>query len=132
MPNVLRLPFVGPRSLTAADGIYGRDWDRAQLRDLLLVRGIVLLHSPSGAGKTSLIQAGLIPLLQDKGIVVFGPVRPGVKQSPDELLRDSQHTSYGFNMLLQLDDRLPEGKRLTPKAIAATSMLDYFKYCRTA
>ncbi len=130
MANTLRPPFVGPRALTEADGIYGRDWDRARLRDLLFARRIVLMHSPSGAGKTSLIQAGLIPLLREKGITVFGPVRPGISQRAGTITAGRGQTRYGISMLLQLDDTLPEDKRSPPEQIAGMSILEYLKHCR--
>ena len=60
-------PYVGPRSFRRGDALYGRDREIADLLDLLIAERIVLLHSPSGAGKTSLIQAGLIPLLEEEG-----------------------------------------------------------------
>src|SRR5262245_30805097 len=57
-------PFVGPRPFEAGERLYGRDHEVRKLLDLLLAERIVLLHSPSGAGKTSLIQAALIPALE--------------------------------------------------------------------
>ena len=58
-------PYVGPRSFETGDALYGRDREVGQLASLLIAERIVLLHSPSGAGKTSLIQAGLLPRLAD-------------------------------------------------------------------
>src|SRR5512145_2355888 len=57
-------PYVGPRPLTQTDPLFGRDVEKVQLLNLLIAERIVLLYSPSGAGKTSLIQAGLIPELR--------------------------------------------------------------------
>ena len=54
-------PFVGPRPFRHGEDLFGRDRDVNRLRDLLIAERIVLLFSPSGAGKTSLVQAGLIP-----------------------------------------------------------------------
>jgi hypothetical protein len=42
---------------------------------LLLARWLVLLPATEGAGKSSLIQARLIPRLQDEGFVVYPTVR---------------------------------------------------------
>jgi hypothetical protein len=58
-------PFIGPKPFTFEQTLYGRDWETRMLCNLLLSKRLVLLHSPSGAGKTSLIQAGLWPRLQD-------------------------------------------------------------------
>ncbi len=63
-------PYVGPRSFQTGEKLFGRDGEIADLLDLLIARRIVLLYSPSGAGKTSLIQAGLMPPLPGEGFYV--------------------------------------------------------------
>jgi WD40 repeat protein len=55
--------FVGPRPIAKGEKIFGREPEIRRLTHLLLAERIVLLHSPSGAGKTSLIQAGVLPAL---------------------------------------------------------------------
>jgi len=67
-------PFVGPRPIERGQPIFGRDLEIAQLHDLLVAERIALLYSPSGAGKSSLIQAGLIPRLTLQ-FDVWKPVR---------------------------------------------------------
>lgn len=52
-------PFKGPIPLGPDDSIYGRQDDIEALVDILLSDRIILLCSASGAGKTSLLQAGL-------------------------------------------------------------------------
>lgn len=52
-------PYVGPQALGPDDTIYGRHRELNELRDLLIARRIVLLYSPSGAGKSSLLEGGL-------------------------------------------------------------------------
>ncbi|MFI5456004.1 MAG: hypothetical protein ACHRXM_11195 [Isosphaerales bacterium] len=47
--------------------MFGREPELLELVDTTIADRIVLLHSPSGAGKTSLLQAGLIPRLRAKG-----------------------------------------------------------------
>lgn len=59
-------PYVGPEPIAADRRLYGRDTEVADVRDLLIAERIVLLYSPSGAGKTSLIQAGLLRELREK------------------------------------------------------------------
>ena len=73
--NTRANPYVGPRSFQTGETLYGRDSELRQLLDLLVSERIVLLHSPSGAGKTSLIRAGLIPALQTQGFTVLPPIR---------------------------------------------------------
>ena len=65
-------PFVGPRPLERADvertegKVPGRDKDVRDLHWRFTAERILWLHGPSGAGKTSLLQAGLIPKLEEK------------------------------------------------------------------
>ena len=56
-------PYVGPRTIFTGELLYGRQNELRQLREQLLVDRIVVLHAPSGAGKSSLINAGLISLI---------------------------------------------------------------------
>ncbi|MGT2432989.1 nSTAND1 domain-containing NTPase [Cupriavidus basilensis] len=59
-------PYIGPMPLGETDPIFGRDAEIEELRDRLIADRVVLLYSPSGAGKTSLIEAGLRPRLADR------------------------------------------------------------------
>lgn len=49
-------PYVGPRPFTECDPLPARKREVRELRSLLVSERIVLLHSPSGAGKTSVIE----------------------------------------------------------------------------
>ncbi len=60
----LRNPYVGTEAFQEGQELFGRDREREELADLLISRRIVLLYSPSGAGKTSVVQAALIPELK--------------------------------------------------------------------
>jgi hypothetical protein len=55
---------VGPRAFQEGETLPGRRLEIEDLADRLIARGIALLYAPSGAGKTSLVQAGLIPRLR--------------------------------------------------------------------
>jgi hypothetical protein len=52
-------PYVGPRAFIAGEPLYGRERELADLVDLVIAERVVLLYAPSGAGKSSLLQAGL-------------------------------------------------------------------------
>ena len=67
MANTRPNPYPGPRSFQQGERLYGRERETAELLDLLIAERIVLLYSPSGAGKTSLVQAALIPELTARG-----------------------------------------------------------------
>jgi len=85
MRQTQETPYVGPRPFETGETLYGRDWEVEELRDRLIAKRIVLLHSPSGAGKTSLIQAGLIPALQEEQIQILPIVRVNA-EPPSELV----------------------------------------------
>ncbi len=73
-------PYPGPRSFQEEDGAHfsGRDREARELLALVASRRAVLLHSPSGAGKTSLIQARLVPdLRKRRGTAVLPVARVG-------------------------------------------------------
>src|SRR3954469_11698305 len=71
-------PFVGPRPFRFGEPLFGRDREVPKLFDLVIAERIVLLFSPSGAGKTSLIQAGLIPALREEGFHDLPVIRVGL------------------------------------------------------
>ena len=75
-------PFVGPRPFERGERLYGRDQEVRDLDNLLAAERIVLLHSPSGAGKSSLVQAALLPRLVTS-YDIWGPTR--VNQEPADL-----------------------------------------------
>ena len=75
-------PYVGPRSLGRDDGIYGRDREIRELRSSVVAHRIVLLYSQSGAGKTSLVEAGLRPELEELEFQVFPTIRVGYDPPP--------------------------------------------------
>ncbi len=68
-------PYPGPRpfSIKESEFFCGREGEKADLRDLLLTYRAVLLYSQSGAGKSSLVSAGLLAPL-DRSQWVSGRV----------------------------------------------------------
>lgn len=74
-------PYVGPRAFEESEGVrfFGRERECEELFHLLLARRLVLLHAPSGAGKSSLVRAALIPRLRTDGFVVRPVIREGAE-----------------------------------------------------
>lgn len=62
-------PYVGPASFTKDDRkrFFGRDSEARELSYLLIARRAVLLYAQSGAGKTSLLKAKVLPDFEDSG-----------------------------------------------------------------
>lgn len=71
--------YMGPRPFPDGMGsrFFGRERELAQLLDLIRDRPGVLLISPSGAGKSSLLAAGLGPALRAAGTQVLAGARVG-------------------------------------------------------
>ncbi len=67
-------PYVGARAFRRNNQLFGRDREARDLESLFVAERIVPLHAPSGAGKTSLIQAKLMPSLE-REFDVSGPLR---------------------------------------------------------
>src|ERR1041385_8095044 len=61
-------PYVGPRSFRKDQGefFFGRDEEADELVSIITAHAAVLLYSQSGAGKTSLLNAKLIPKLEEE------------------------------------------------------------------
>ncbi len=118
-----RNPYVGPRSLQFGEKIYGRDRETRQLLDLLIAERIVLLYSPSGAGKTSLIQAGLIPGLRQEEFEVL----PVIRVSRDAGEGVYPCNQYVMSALLSLERDVPPEKAIPAAELAAMKLCDYLE-----
>jgi WD40 repeat protein len=66
-------PYVGPRWFTEDDEtrFFGRDREAAEMLSLVVAHRAVLLFAQSGAGKSSLLRARLIPTLRRRGFDVL-------------------------------------------------------------
>lgn len=93
-------PYVGPRPFERSDQdfFFGRDTETRELASLVIADRIVLLYAASGAGKTSLLNAGLVPLLeQTEHFQVLPLARVG--GAPDERLVSRARNVYAFSVL---------------------------------
>jgi YVTN family beta-propeller protein len=115
-------PYVGPRAFQYGERLYGRDQELMELLDLLIAERIVLLHSPSGAGKTSLIQAALIPELEREGFQVLPVMR--VSLEPPPLITPSGNR-YILSLLLSLEESLPPEQQSLLDELATPNLATY-------
>jgi hypothetical protein len=67
----LPLPGLRPYGEEDADGFFGRAEEAARAADLLRESGLLILHGGHGVGKSSLVQAAIVPALRRAG---FHPV----------------------------------------------------------
>jgi len=104
--------YVGPRPYPEGmeTRFFGRDTELLHLIDRLRQSAAILLISPSGAGKSSLLAAGLAPALRKAGHQVFTDARVGraIPKSFENRLDDIQNvfafsSMHGLGGLLTSD-----------------------------
>jgi hypothetical protein len=119
-------PFVGPRSFAYGERLHGRDREVAELGDTLLAQRMVLLYSPSGAGKSSLLEAALRPRLEQLQFRVLPTVRVGHESSPT-FDSSSVRNRYMLSTLLSLEEGRAATTRLSPTELNDISLQEYLE-----
>lgn len=135
-PTDTHNPYVGPRAFMPGETLYGREREVDDLTGLLIAERIVLLHSPSGAGKTSLIQAALIPRLAEEGLQALPIIR--VNAETDGALSAVASSSgqsdnrtnascnrYIYSVLLSLEEGVPHDQQIPATELASMSLATY-------
>lgn len=117
-------PYPGPRSFRYGERIYGRDREIDQLADVLIAERIVLFYSPSGAGKTSLLEAGLRPRLEQRDFEVLPTVRVGYVPPPS-LHGAEVRNRYLLSTLLSLEEYRPSDRQLGISELLDIGLNDY-------
>jgi WD40 repeat protein len=135
-------PYIGPRSFHTGEILYGRDRETRDLLGLLIAERIVLLHSPSGAGKTSLVQAALIPSLLEREFTVLPVMRVSLEPPSSDFsvlsselsdppqnsklkTQSSNPNRYVLSTLLSLEEGLPPEQQLPLAELARMSLNEY-------
>jgi hypothetical protein len=83
-------PYIGPRPFQRGDRMFfGRDREVRELVSLVVAHRIVVLYAASGAGKTSLLNAGLLPALEQEEsfevlpVARLRPFDPAIATKPE-------------------------------------------------
>ena len=124
-------PYVGPRPFETKDRLYGREREVTELDHLLSAERIVLLYSPSGAGKSSLINAGIIPRLDwyyalKRDLPTAGrfdcwpPTRVNLPLPTDFKVKNR----FAWSSAMGLEQEVPDEFRRSPAALADLSLKD--------
>jgi tetratricopeptide (TPR) repeat protein len=94
-------PFPGPRPYATAerDRLHGRAGERRDVVALVIGHRLTVLYGPTGAGKTSLVAAGVVPELERAGFQVLPVARPG-GQLPPGTDPARLHNVYTANVLM--------------------------------
>jgi tetratricopeptide (TPR) repeat protein len=116
-------PYVGPRPFERRhqSAFFGRGREVRDLLSLVTINRISLLYAPSGAGKTSLLNAGLIPLLESEGFAVM-PVARVRGSVPHHVDPDSIPNIFVFNAITNW-----AGDEVDPAELVGASLADVFR-----
>jgi len=117
-------PFVGPRPIQNGELLFGRSVEVLALYNLLLARRIVVLHSPSGAGKSSLVYAGLTRKLEESEFDVWKAIRVNLDLDSLEDIPPNSNR-YLLSALVSLEEELPERHRRSPAELARLDFCTY-------
>lgn len=114
-----RYPGVNPFETHQRDRFFGRRKDIEDLGDLILLEKVTVLFGRSGYGKSSLINAGIIPFLQTEQpepivplLVRFGAYVEGVSQTPLGNLVQRLEEKVPLNPMTAFLDTLVDKKTL--------------------
>lgn len=110
-----RYPGVQPFSTEQSDTFFGREQETAELYRLLRREPLVVLHGKSGYGKSSLLNAGIIPLCDDERalsplLIRFGAWTEGVRETPLGITK--ARLAQDFDSETLLSRLLPEDNSL--------------------
>ena len=98
-------PYIGPRpfgrTVEDKNRFFGRNQEAKQVISLILSHPITLLYSQSGAGKTSLLNAQVLPTLEEYDFQVLPSVRVRSVLSANQIPTDVIN-NYIFNVLQAL------------------------------
>ena len=112
-------PYVGPKSFEEKDQrlFFGRDAEANDLFSLIVAHQVVLIYAQSGAGKTSLLNAKIIPSLKSKGYEVLPLARVQGIQT------EETSNIYVFNTL----QSWANGQRKEGASLAGITLAEFLK-----
>jgi hypothetical protein len=106
LPEEVLNPYPGPRPFKPDEYhiFAGREHEISELSSLIVSHRAVALYAQSGAGKTSLLNAGLAPRLKQKGVQLLPVARVGIPV-PQTVSIEKIQNVYSFSVI---GDLLPE------------------------
>ncbi|GAB4501723.1 MAG: PQQ-binding-like beta-propeller repeat protein [Anaerolineales bacterium] len=117
-------PYVGPRSFKKGEKLYGREQETAELLDLWIAERIVMLYAPSGAGKSSLLNACIFPGLEKNNFETLPSIRLN-HEPPAEAPLDPSFNRYVYSALVSMEEAVAEQQRFSENDLATLSLKEY-------
>ena len=123
LPLTRKNPYIGPRPFKKDDSelFFGRDREAQKLTAAIIVNPILIFYAQSGSGKTSLLNAKIIPQLEKERSEVMSWVRLGVPiplNLEDNVSIDEIDNIFVFNTLVSWD--------IAPKIASNQKLIEYF------
>src|ERR671925_435873 len=127
-------PYIGPRAFRRVEAdrlrFSGRDTEIDEIVALITSHRIVLIYAHSGAGKTSIINAGVIPSLAKDGfevlpvarVQVTSPTSPVSPKNGNNNIPSKVENIYIYNALQSLGRERPEIK---PESISDLALFEF-------
>ena len=103
-------PYVGPRTFQEeeADRFFGREREARELLALVVSERLTLFYAQSGAGKSSLLNARVIPRLRDQEGFTVLPVGRVSGVLPDEVDPRTIDNIFVYHLIQGLSQKLAE------------------------
>ena len=120
-------PYVGPRPFEEADArdgrYYGREREARDLLALVARERLVLFYAQSGAGKSSLLRASLIPGLRDLGFDVLPIAR--VSGAAPGAAGPGVTNVFVYDLILSVNEGLPAEDRAPAEALVKATLAEF-------
>jgi hypothetical protein len=118
--SLISNPYIGPIAFENKHShlFFGRPREIQELSSLIIAHSAVLLYAKSGAGKTSLINAGLIPEMEKDRFENFPPAR--IRATEQRVFEESNVKNiFVFHTLMSWSTLADLPKQFTQMSLAA-------------
>ena len=124
-PAPVRNPYVGPKpfEIRERELFFGRNWESEQLIALVVAHPAVLLYAQSGAGKSSLLNAKVLPELEAQEGCELLPVARVRGDLPPGIRAETITNLYMFNTLMSW----AEMTDLQPPQLVTMSLAEFLR-----
>ncbi len=127
--NDISNPYIGPRAFrknpSDQSKFFGRDTEKDEIISRIMSHKLTLVYAQSGAGKTSIFNAEIIPALESEGFDVLPMTRVAITQ-----LKPTDN-SYIYNALLYIRDTVEDDlirKKIDSQSLSELSLFEFLDY----